>query len=155
MNEENIEKEEIKEEIQEEVKEEVKEELTQAEIIQLIKDKFTHYLHSPVVLARAVKSCPIPQINDYLTKYLEQEPKWENKWNLVYGIINNIDLPKCRFCGKQLPYSAIAQKNFYCSEECEQTDISLKETNIKPTGYETVQKTQSFFDKIKNIFKRK
>lgn len=143
MNEENIEKEEVKEEISE------------VDPIQLIKDRFTQYSHSPIVLTRAIKSCHIPQIMDYLNKRLEQEPKWESLSNIVYSILYNKELPKCKFCGKQLPYSAFTQKKFYCSEECEQTDISLKETSIEPAGYETVQKTQSFFDKIKNIFKRK
>ena len=131
------------------------EEVPEIDPVQLIKEKFSQYMHSITVLTRAVKSCQVPQINQYLNKRLEQEPKWENKTNIVYSILSQKELPKCRFCGKQLSFSAIKQNKQYCSEECEQTDISLKETNIEPAGYEIIEKTQSFFDKIKNIFKRK
>lgn len=129
-------------ETQEEVKNQVKE-TPQIDYIKLIKDRFTQYLHSNVVLTRAVKSCPIPQINQYLTKRLEQEPKWQNRWNIVYGIITDTELPKCKFCGKQLTFSAIAEKKIYCSEECKQADTNLKETSITNT-----QKKPNFFKSL-------
>ena len=139
----------------EQVKIEEKKEISPTELIKMIKDRFGEYLHSKKVLIRAVKSCPIVQINQYLTKRLEEEPKWEAKWNIVYAILTNEELPKCKFCNKQLPYSTIEQGKFYCSEECEQTDINLKNSRIEPLVQETIQKTTSLIDKVKKFFKRK
>ena len=128
-----------------------KKELSTEEVIKLIKTNFNQYVHSLVVLSRAVKSCPIPQINEYLEKRLAQEPKWETKWNIVYSIVTNTDLPKCRFCNKQLPFSAIEEKKFYCSEECEKTDLSLKSAQAE----QEAQKPHTLVDKIKSFFKKK
>lgn len=150
-----IKQEEVLKKTPEKVKEEIKEQKPQVDPIDLIKKRFNEFLHSQKVLARAVKSCPVPQITEYLAKRLEQEPKWETTWNLVRAILTNQELPKCKFCGKQLYYSAIAQGKQYCSEQCQNTDNNLINSNIQPTGYETIQKTQSFFEKIKNFFKRK
>lgn len=122
---------------------------------QIIKNTFGQYIHSEKVLTRAIRSCNNEQINNYLDKTLEEEPRWQNKFNIVYAIVYNKDLMNCRFCNKALPYSYVLENKFYCSDQCEQTDIKLKESQVPQTGYETAQKTQSFIDKIKGFFKRK
>ena len=116
----------------------------------LIKQRFGQYLHSMIVLTRAVKSCQIPQINEYLERRLKQEPRWETKWNLVYGILTDNDLPVCKFCKKQIPVSCLINKQLYCSKECETMDKNIKETNTKQQS----NSLSSLFKRILNIFKR-
>lgn len=117
--------------------------------INLIKQRFGQYLHSTVVLTRAVKSCQISEINNYLEKRLKQEPGWENKWNLVYAILTDSNLPKCKFCGKQLPISYLYSKQLYCSKKCEIMDNKIESTTppIKEVKISLIQK-------ILNIFKK-
>lgn len=133
--------------------EEVKqEEVPQIDYIKMIRERFGDYLHSQKVLARAVKSCPVPQINQYLEKRLKEEPVWETKWNLVYAILTNIEVTKCKFCGKQLPFNTIIQNKQYCSEQCQNIDLQIQASKTKLL---TQEKTKdSFINKIKNFFNK-
>lgn len=117
----------------------------------LIKQRFGQYLHSMIVLTRAVKSCQIPEINEYLERRLKQEPRWETKWNLVYGILTDNDLPICKFCKKQIPVSCLINKQLYCSEECEKMDKQTECSKIEQT---TPSPLSSFIKRLLNIFKR-
>ena len=146
--------EELKENInQEQVKEEIiKEEKPQVDPVQLIKNRFGQYQHSLVVLSRAVKSCRVSQINEYLNKCLEEEPKWENRWNIVYSILTKKELPTCKFCHKTLPFSYLLEGKVYCSEQCEKTAETLETSKKEQSSSINIfQKILSIF----NIFKKR
>lgn len=120
----------------------------------VIKQYFGQFMHSDKVLSRAIKSCRDEEILKFLDKMLEHEPRWQNKFNIVHAILHDNDLISCRFCNKALPYANVMEGKFYCSEQCEKTDLALKQSHSQPVGFETVQKTQSFIDKTKNFFRK-
>ena len=126
------------------------------EIKKIIKERFTQYQHSFIVLTRAVKSCQNKTILEYLNKKLEEEPKWENIYNIVYGILTDKELPTCKFCHKTLSYSALLKGQQYCSQQCEHASkgIEITSTTTSETKSEKVEQEETSSTSSTNIFQK-
>lgn len=62
-----------------------------------------------------------------LSNYMILHPEYESITKLIYCICNNIVLPKCKICNKQLTYSEYKKhKNAICSKKCNDLNIQRK-----------------------------
>lgn len=84
------------------------------ETINFIKNKFSNCKN---ILPSLVNSLPDEMI-DELNEELKNVPEYGFIRNIVYCIINEIELPTCRKCGKRLTYHQFLHKRQYCSNEC-------------------------------------
>lgn len=58
-------------------------------------------------------------IDDQIKKYLNTHKQYESVTKLIYCLCNNIILPKCKFCNKQLTYSQFKKNKIaVCSNKC-------------------------------------
>lgn len=95
-------------------------------------------------------------IQKYLKQYLIQHPEWETIKKIIYGIMFNIVLPKCKNCGKTLNYSS--RKGKYCSNKCCNSDIQFllqkQQICLKKYGVKSITQAQFFKEKSKNTISK-
>lgn len=80
------------------------------------------------------------QLKQYCQTILNQYPQYQTIHKLIICTLKNqLDLPKCKTCGKQLSYSERTKK--YCSKQCTPNPYTLpevkqkiKQTHIKNLG---------------------
>ena len=92
-----------------------------------------------------------PDIQKYLKQYLNQHPEWETIKKIIYGIMFNIVLPKCKNCEKTLNYSS--RKGKYCSNKCCNSDQNFlkhkEEICQKKYGVKYIMQSKQFKEKSK------
>ena len=94
-------------------------------MIQVIKEIFADKIGSSAKLNATIKK--YPEIKQWCEKYLITHPEFQKVSYLIITIVKNIQLPKCKYCGKSLKYSSLKTKNKYCSYECTYADNDWKQ----------------------------
>ena len=104
----------------------------------------------------------IPEnIMNELQEELSKIPEYENIRNLIVCLVNNIELKKCKYCGKTLKYSKsfTGHKKEYCSRSCasnsNEIKNKIKQTNIKKFGFDNPSKNEKIIKKRKQTCLKK
>lgn len=69
-------------------------------------------------------------IKKYCTNILQNVPEYEKIQNIIYSIIFNFELKKCKTCGKFLKYS-VSQFRMFCSCKCAQQNENTRKLMSK------------------------
>lgn len=89
------------------------------------------------------------RIKSLIDNILLEIPEYQTPFGVVFCILNNISLSRCKCCGKLLNYTqCIKNKSIYCSLKCvgksSESKKKREDTNLSKYGETSILKTKKF-----------
>mgnify|MGYP003571250476 CR=1 FL=1 len=127
-------------------------------MINKIKEIFKDKIYNSARLTKALKDNP--DIKEYCQQILNKIPEYQKVSYVIISIIKDMQLKKCKYCGKYLTYTASINNGIYCSKTCkwndpdwknkcanktisEETKLKAKQTCLKKYGVENISQLES------------
>ena len=104
-----------------------------------IREYFSVHKLNPTEIRNFV--CYTKGVREWIEERIKEKPEYESVGGYIICLLKNIQLPKCKKCGRPISYKKYKAQRVYCSIRCSKLDVKnilekTKKTNLKKYGVE-------------------